>query len=233
MRHFYKVISHSASAYGGEDEAAAKAVFTHQKKLIEDGHTQAHQVFLYKDGAVIDSHTLEEDEKPNPRFVANASRQQFLDEVHPGAANGVSVSGAFLSTTIEDEYQLWRASEGITAYQRNIEARQAYYDSLGQAVPRDMVNTTHPEYVTNTSGQFVLSNTEHLFDLWQAQQAEPESEFTQAEQAAIHSMRSRGFAIVIFTPKELAVLDDTVSTDDLETRMIEVGNDFIDNNSKE
>lgn len=121
MRHFYKVISHSASAYGGEDEAAAKAVFTHQKKLIEDGHTQAHQVFLYKDGAVIDSHTLEE---------------EFQEVV--------------------------------------------------------------------------------------------ESEFTQAEQAAMHSMRSRGFALAVFTPKEIATMSDTTDAKNLlEQRMVDAGNDFI------
>lgn len=58
---FYKVVTHSLSAYGGQDKAAARAMFEHQKKLIEQGQTQAHEVTLLEDNEAIDRYTLEEE----------------------------------------------------------------------------------------------------------------------------------------------------------------------------
>lgn len=119
---FYKVVTHSLSAYGGQDKAAARAMFEHQKKLIEQGQTQAHEVVMYSDGAILE------------HFILN-----------------------------EDGFQ---------------------------------------EVI--------------------------ESEFTQAEQAAMHSMRSRGFALAVFTPKEIATMSDTTDAKNLlEQRMVDAGNDFI------
>ena len=60
---FYKVVTHSASAYGGRDGAAARAMFEHQKKLIEQGQTQAHEVVMYSDGAILDHFILNEEEE--------------------------------------------------------------------------------------------------------------------------------------------------------------------------
>lgn len=46
---------------------------------------------------------------------------------------------------------------------------------------------------------------------------------TDTEWKAIDQLRNRGFAVVVFEPKELA----GVNADDVESRMIEVGWDFI------
>lgn len=211
------------------------------------------------------------------RFTANASRQQFLDAAYPGAANGTTVEGALISAALEAEYQIWLAGQAGLAYVRNIEARQAYYDSLGHAIHRDVVGTMHVMFMTNTAGHFVTSTTEACFLKWQAQQnrdarqkylaglydladirgieeltteagvlkdpqaeahflaqqAEPDSEFTQAEQSALDALRSKGFALVIFTPSELENMDDHASIEDLEGRMISVGNEYIDDHEKE
>lgn len=68
---FYKVITHSLSAYGGADKAAARAMFEHQKKLIEQGKTQAHEVTLLEDNEAIDRFTLEEEEQNEHSFTAS------------------------------------------------------------------------------------------------------------------------------------------------------------------
>lgn len=181
-----------------------------------------------------------EENSMTPTEQKRAARQEWLrkggEDFAALCLHGayIGTDGTFINLTVESKYL---RDSAVLGYQQNIAARQKYYNSLGQAVHRDVGSTCHIDYITNTAGQFVLSTTECAFLEWQENQQAvatmldenqiPESEFTQAEQAAIHSMRSKGFAVAVFTPKELASLDEPGTAAGLEERMVAAGNDYI------
>lgn len=109
---FYKVITHSLSAYGGADKAAARAMFEHHKKLIEQGQTQAHEVMLLEDNEAIDRFTLEEEFKevedtPLEKALKIATA---LDPDTPDFMGGVCAMIAKLYPSEKETFEDWSST---------------------------------------------------------------------------------------------------------------------------
>lgn len=52
---------------------------------------------------------------------------------------------------------------------------------------------------------------------------------TDADLAYIRSLRERGFAVCVWTPLELELLDEDMSIEELEDAMCEFGSNFMGN----
>ena len=56
-----------------------------------------------------------------------------------------------------------------------------------------------------------------------------EDRLTDVDLAVLRDLRERGFAVVVWTPWELEMLDEQMSIEDLEDAMCEYASNFIGN----